>query len=296
MADLFRNRGESDNTSIAFVGMSDDTAINTDGYPVDIAAVATQGHYLTPPIAGAIIITPANNRFSISVDGRQSGQLNLDPGTYSLASYARALQNAISNDDVVGQSRTRVVVDGDRIKILSGRFGSSSSIGIVPNGETGQAGVGLIGGETVTGRDVQGTINGVAGEGRGQLLLAPEGSGPAQGLRLFVKTTESQLDPVAAEANVTITKGIASRVTRYLNQVVNPLNGQMRRITENLRDRVENLDEQLGRLNERLASKRERLEGRFQRLESQMSTLRSQQAQMQSQLGGTSSVLPGLPT
>ena len=129
------------------------------------------------------------------------------------------------------------------------------------------------------------------------MLRAPENSGPAAGLRVFVKITENQLKPDGAEAAVAITKRIGSRVNRYLSSVVNPFTGQMKRITQNLRERVGNLDDQLDRMEERIQSKRQRLQDRFARMESQLSSLRSQQTFMQGQLGGlgASSALPGLP-
>ncbi len=154
---------------------------------------------------------------------------------------------------------------------------------------------GLSGGQPIAGENVQGEINGVTAEGNGQLLKIPEGSGPTSGLRLFVKLNESQLDPNAMEANITITKGVGSRLASYLESVVNPLTGSMKRITKNLRDTIGDLDEQLDRMEERIESKRERIQTRFERMESRLSTLKSQQAFMKSQMGNVSQVLPGLP-
>jgi len=144
---------------------------------------------------------------------------------------------------------------------------------------------------------VEGTIDGKVAEGNGQLLKAPDDSGPAAGLRVYAKINESQLSADAPEANVTVTKGIGARVSRYLNSLTNPLTGEMKRITQNLRDRVGSLDTQLKRMEERMESKRVRLQQRFSRLESQLSTLKQQQAYMQSQLGGMGggAGIPGLP-
>ena len=295
VADLFRNKGESDNSSIAFLGMDEKTAINTEGYPVDIDAPATQGFYLSPTLPGSILIDATNNKFSISVDGRESEQIELPPGQYTPSNYARALQNEITKDKIIGQSGVRVVAEGDALRVLSGRFGSRSSISFAA-GEAGNAGVGLTGGVSENGRDVVGSINGNPAEGNGQLLKAPDGSGPASGLRVFAKLSDTQINPTGAEANVTVTKGVASRLATYLDSMVNPLTGQMRRITENLRNRMSNLDGQLDRMEERIAKKRESLQGKFARLESKLSTLRAQQSYLKGQLGGGGGALPGLRT
>jgi flagellar capping protein FliD len=297
VADLFRAKGDSDNSNVAFVGMTDATAVSALGYAVDIAHPATQGHYETPPLGANVVLTEQNNRFFVSVDGRQSELLTLPAGVYSVGGYARALQDAITNDKVVGQSRVRVVPDGDKVRILSGRFGSNSAIAFVPGAEGGRIGVGLMEGQSVNGTNVEGTIDGKAAEGNGQLLRAPDKSGPASGMRVYVKLAESQLKP-GPEATVKITKGVASRMSTYLTRIVNPLTGDMRRITQNLRDQVGSLDAQLKRMEERMAAKRQRLQERFSRLESQLSTLKQQQSYMQSQLGGLGgggSVLPGMP-
>jgi flagellar capping protein FliD len=296
VADLFRSKGESDNSTVAFVGMTDETKVSGEGYKVQIERPATQGHYETSPFLGPIVIDGQNNRFLVSVDGRQSEALELAPGTYTPRSYARALQDAITNDPVIGQRRVRVEAGEDRLRIVSGRFGSSSSIAFLPLAEGGQVGVGLMDGQAEAGRNVEGTIDGKVGEGNGQLLKAPDGSGPAAGLRVYAKISESQLNADAPEATVKVTKGIGARVSRYLNSMTNPLTGEMKRITQNLREQVGSLDTQLKRMEDRMANKRQRLQERFSRLESQLSTLKQQQAYMQSQLGGMGGGgIPGLP-
>jgi flagellar capping protein FliD len=296
VANLFRDKGESDNSNVAFVGMGDDTHVNTEGYPVDIQHPATQGYYETTPLNGPIILTPQNNRFFVNVDGRQSGQLTLQPGQYSLASYARALQNAILKDEAVGQRKVRVMIGGDQLRVVSDRFGKDSSINFVPASDSGQVGPGLMQGLSEPGADVQGTIDGKTAEGRGQLLMLPAKSGPASGLRVYVKLAESQIDPSKPEATVKITRGIAGRVGKYLGTIVNPLNGEMKRITQGLRERVGSLDAQLKRMEERITAKRERLQERYTRLESQMASLKQQQAYMQSQMAGMGGGgIPGLP-
>ncbi|HKI99388.1 MAG TPA: flagellar filament capping protein FliD [bacterium] len=297
VADLFRNKGTTTNSNVAFVGMTDETHVSTDGYPVNIESPATQGSYETPPLQEPIVLTPANSHFMVNVNGRQSEELKLQPGRYSLGEYARMLQDAITNDKVVGQARVRVVEEGHRLKILSGRFGKTSSVNFVPAGESGQMGPGLMTGSTEVGTDVKGSIDGKAAQGTGQLLSAPAKSGPAAGLRLFVKLNESQLNPSGPEAAIKVTRGIAARASTYLNRIVNPLTGDMHRITKSLRDQVGDLDAQLKRMQDRINAKRSRLQDRFNRLESQMSSLKEQQAYMASQFAnmGGGGALPGLP-
>jgi Flagellar hook-associated protein 2 C-terminus len=167
----------------------------------------------------------------------------------------------------------------------------------VPADPSGLVGVGLMEGTAEVGMDAEGTIDGKHAVGNGELLRAPDKSGPAAGLRVFVKLAESQINPKGPEAHVKITRGVAAQASQYLNRIVNPLTGDMHRIQQGLREQVGNLDAQLKRMEDRMQAKRERLQEKFSRLESQLATLKSQQAYMQSQMAnmGGGGVLPGMP-
>ena len=66
--------------------------------------------------------------------------------------------------------------------------------------------MGLIDGESVPGKDVDGTIDGFQATGRGQLLVGTEET-PTEGLRVFVNLDEKELLPEQEEARVKLTKG-----------------------------------------------------------------------------------------
>ncbi|MDH5750900.1 MAG: flagellar filament capping protein FliD [Deltaproteobacteria bacterium] len=294
VSDLFRNKGESDNNQISFVGMTDKTKISPDGYDVDITGVPTQGYYLSPMLMEPISITDQNNRFTIQVEGRESEQLELPIRDYTIGEFARVLQDAITNDKMVGDTGVRVMIENNQIKVISGRFGERSSIAFTTAGYFEGGYSLLLDGQSVNGKNVEGTINGTPAQGDGILLKAGSENGDAEGIRLLVRVSESKLRPDGPEAKIKITKGIAGRVGSYLDSLVNPLSGSFNNIGKGLRDQVKNLDQQLGQMNERISNKRERLQEKFARLESQMSKLKSQQSYLSSQLKGGSGI-PGLP-
>jgi flagellar capping protein FliD len=289
VADMFRERGESSNTSVAFVGMTDKTRVNADGYAVDITQPATQAYYESPDLPDMIVIDDMSNRFQIAVDGRRSEEITLDKKQYGIGEYARALQNKITNDKQVGDRGVRVVADGRRIKVLSGRTGGGSSIAFTAMGDRLQAGVGLMDGQAVPGLDVKGTIDGQPADGTGELLKAKDNENPASGLRLMVKLNPAQINANGPEAKVVVTRGVASKLSQYMSTLVDPLRGEMKRITEGLQARIKNTDEQLTRMEARIDSKRQRIQEKFDRLESQMSKLKSQQSFMSGQLSGLGS-------
>jgi flagellar capping protein FliD len=287
VADLFREKGESTNSAVVVVGMSDATRINAEGYPVDVQQIATQGYYLSPALPPRLQIPPGGNRFQVTVDGRRSEEMELEPKEYTVGDYARALQNKITNDKQVGDRGVRVMVEGNRIRVLSGRFGTTSGIAFSAVNGALTAGVGLLNGESAPGKDVAGTIAGRPAEGSGQLLKSKEGDDSgAAGLRLLVKLNENQLSATGPESKVTVTRGVASRIATYLAGFADPNKGQFKRMTDTLRSQITTIDAQLSRMEERIEAKRHGLQEKFSRLEVQMSKLKSQQSYMAGQLGG----------
>jgi flagellar hook-associated protein 2 len=194
------------------------------------------------------------------------------------------LQNKITADKQIGDRGVRVILEGNRLRVQSGRFGKASNIAFLASGDRIRAGVGLLEGQTTPGRDVEGTINGIEAEGNGQLLKAKDGSPNVSGMRLLVKLNERQLNPRGPEAVVKISRGVASRVSQFLGGELDPYKGDVKRVTDGLHTQIKNMDAQLGRLEERIDTKRRALQEKFTRLETQMSKLRSQQSYMSGQL------------
>jgi flagellar capping protein FliD len=299
VADVFRAKGESDSTSISFINMTEDTVANPDGYEVDVTRSATRGNYLSLPIVAPIVVNETNNTFVIRVDGAQSEEIVVEPGTYTVDEYARQLQNGITNDEVIGTRRVRVIPEGDRIRVNSGRYGSRSSIAFEGLGGVPTTATGLAGGESEDGANVEGSIGGEAAEGIGQLLRGADDSKKVKGLRLIVNLPQSQLIPNSSEASIKITKGVGSRLAKHIKDVLDPRVGNMQRITSSLRSAIDNIDDQLEQINQRIERKRTRLQTKFAKLEGQLSTLRSQQNSLAGggglpKIGSGSPGLPGL--
>lgn len=290
VADIFRAKGESDNSAISFVSMTEDTRSNPDGYVVDITRAASRGSYLTSSLAGVPIqVTERTGTVVLVVDGLKSEDIVLEPGSYSIEEYARQLQNGITNDKVVGERRVRVTTEGDRIRITSGRYGSRSSMEIEAPGGVPSTLPGLADGFSDEGLDTEGSIDGKEAEGIGQLLKASDDSPTVKGMRLIVDLPPNLVIPNAPEAVIKITKGVGSKLAKHIKDLLDPRVGNMRRITTTLRSAIGEIDKQLEQMNERIERKRVRIQTKFVRLESKMSSLKSQQGFMAGQLGG----LPG---
>ncbi|MDH4122104.1 MAG: flagellar filament capping protein FliD [Deltaproteobacteria bacterium] len=296
VAALFRDKGESTHAGISVVGMTDDTPVNTVGMDVDITQVATQGYYLSPVLFDPVVVDNTNNKVLLTVDGRKSESITLESGKFTVGEYAKMLQNKISNDKSIGGLKVAVSVQENRIRVMSNRYGAVSAIAFAPGEGVKQAGVGLTAGESHPGKDVQGTVDGLPAEGTGQVLKVDESK--SKGLRLFVNLIDSQLVKEQPEAKITVTRGVGSRLNKYLKGVLaDGKGGDMKRITEGLKTNVKDYDKQLEDINERMVRKRTMLKEKFARMETQMQKLKSQQSYVGGQLANmpsASSALPGL--
>ena len=170
--------------------------------------------------------------------------------------------------------------------IISGTYGSSSTIEVEPGPDKELSGLGLTDGVSTPGEDVAGSIGNVEATGRGQLLMGAEDSN-ADGLRLFVTLSENDLVK-EQEATVNISKGVAVKLGQKLDKLNDPLDGNVKRATDDITGQMSSFEEQISRLNERADTKRSRLQSKFAKLDSTMGRLKSQQNYINQQLSAMS--------
>ncbi len=288
VANLFRSHGESDQPGVTFVGSTDETQINSDGFKIDVKQASEKGYYLGTPLPPMITVNETNDTISIISGGRSSDPLKLRHDMYSPNSLAKQIQNRINDDKVLGRRGIQVREEEGRIKIVSGSFGSRSKIEIEAGKDRDISSLGLTDGESVPGKDVDGTIDGFQATGRGQLLVGTEET-PTEGLRVFVNLDEKELLPEQEEARVKLTKGIAVKLGDKLKRMNNPVDGDVKKVTNDITDQIGNYDEQLVRLGERIEDKHRHLQIKFAKLDSTMGRLRSQQNYVSQQLAALSS-------
>ena len=287
VAKIFRSAGESENSLISFLGISDQTQSSPTGYEVDITQVAKKGTYTGTELPSMIQIDNTNNELFVTADGRSSEAIKIREDFYTPTTLARAIQSEIANDRVLGKRRIRVTADDGRLKFISGSFGSNSSISVEPGGEKEFESLGLTQAKSVAGQDVKGTIDGQSAEGRGKLLMGKPAS-DAEGLRLFVNLTDADQLTTDAETKVIVTKGIATQLDEKLKVFLDPVNGAVNRSTKDISEEIRNYDRQIAELNERIEAKREELMIKFAKLDSKMGRLKAQQNYLGQQLAALS--------
>ncbi|MGK5093465.1 flagellar filament capping protein FliD, partial [Deltaproteobacteria bacterium TL4] len=276
VANIFRTNGESDNSGVNFVGLTSKTKISPTGYKVDITQAPTRGTYLGRPLPPKFRIHEGNDELVIVAGGRKSDPIKLRQDVFTPASLARELQSKLADDKKLGKRRIQVMEEDGSLKIISGAYGSNSSIDVEPGKGKDISSLGLTNGISTEGKDVEGVIDGNKAEGRGQLLVGKANT-DAEGLRLFVAMDQNQLKP-GPEASIVITKGIGVVLDEKLQKVGDPVDGEVNKIQKNISEQMKNFDSQIKRLEQRIDAKQENLQQKFAKLESTLGRLNSQKS------------------
>jgi len=76
VANLFRSHGNTDNPGVSFLGMTEETRVNPNGYRVDVSNTAKRGFYQGTPLTGTIKVDDTNNVLVVKMNGRVSDPLS----------------------------------------------------------------------------------------------------------------------------------------------------------------------------------------------------------------------------
>lgn len=206
--------------------------------------------------------------FAISVDGVTSNIISLNPANYAThEELASHIQSQINNDSALKDkgSDVEVVWNIDHFEITSNAYGAKSNLSVLGAGAKA-ADLGLAAGASTAGKDVAGTINGVAGFGVGQVLL-PEINSPAAGLSMII-------EPGATTSTVVFSRGFGEELNQLIDGYLETngiFSAREATITEELGD----LDEGQTRLDARSEAFYDRLLAQFLAMERIVSSLSS---------------------
>jgi flagellar hook-associated protein 2 len=289
---LFAVTGSSTNPGVSFLLAGNATEATAANAPVEVNVTQAARRAAitgTSALAGSITITSSNNNFVIRLNGITSTVISLPPGSYTGATLAAAIQSAINADPNLLANDVQVNLDVNRLRISSQIFGAASNVSFTSGTAIGASSpLGFLGSETSTGLDVAGTfkVNGVteATTGIGQILSGNSGNAKTDGLQVRV-TLEDGAIAGNPDANVTVSKGIASRLNEVLNRFVDPASGRFKTIDDTFTRNIENIDNSVTKQNELLEQKKEQLVSQFAAMESAVSRLKNMGDQLSSQLG-----------
>lgn len=276
---LFAEQGRASDAQVEFVRSGISTEPGT--YGINVTQAATRGSVSgNAALADNVTIDDTNDELTLFVDEETSVSLKLDAGTYGTAQdLADQIQSQINGSSALSAAGGSVQVSlngSGELTFTSSKYGSESNVSVtsVENG----AALGLAVATGTSGLDVEGTIDGRAAEGDGQVLFLGSGNGNASGLQ--VKITGDQ---TGSRGNIQFIEGIAERTVDLVTNIVGA-DGALESRTEGLNKELERIQAEQVKLDERIASYRERLVSQFSAADSLISQLNSTREYVSQQL------------
>ncbi len=255
-AALFATTGHTSDSLVSYVKAGSNTKVGS--YDVNITQVATQGSYSNSVGAGPFTIDADNDAFKIKVDGVESGQINLTQQSgLTGEGLAKHLESKINADSTLKNAGRSVSVayafdsgtSTGSFTIKSSRYGVDSKIEVTQI-EVGSPGLGLTIQAGVDGKNVAGTIGGVAATGSGTQLL---GTGDAEDLKIDVAGGTTGF-----RGTVSYSKGYAEQLKSVLNGFLASDGALTQRIND-YNEHISSIAERRTALNQHLT----KLEARF---------------------------------
>jgi len=259
IAALFASLGSTTDSAVRYVGASDSTKAGS--YDVAVTRIATRAAQVGSAAAGLTIDAGVNDTFTVNVDGA-AAVVVLASGTYaSAADLAREVQAKVNAAGAIAAAGATVSVTESAgiLTLSSARYGSASSVQI----SSGNALAGLLGGAPVAtaGLDVEGTINGVAATGSGQ-LLSDTSSGSSAGIKLEITG-----GALGARGKVQFSRGYADTLDKLAAGFLGS-GGALSARTDGIAAAIESIDDRREQMERRLEDVETRIRAQFTALDS----------------------------
>jgi flagellar hook-associated protein 2 len=243
-------------TSLTLAGSTDDTRAGTYGVTVTSAA-QRESWSMTPQdgVAAGHVIALTRGATSISYTGAPGA--TLDDAATEINKQAAAAGMGIS-----------AAVSNGALVFTAAGFGTAGAF---------TASLDTVNGTKVTaGADVQGTIDGQAAKGLGNVLSLTSGTGGALGLSLQVSTTAADIAATGgALGTVSYTPGLAQKLTTLVNDATNSTTGVLTTAEQSQQAEIKDLQDQIDAWNDRLSAYRDTITREFTTMETTLSSLKS---------------------
>lgn len=255
-------------------------------YTVAVTSLAQQasiqGAAIVPPTPSLpLVIDASNDTLQLTVDGVPSGTIRLTQGNYASGTdLAAELQARINGDTNLKDAGATVsaAFSGNAFVITSSRYGSESAVTLNSVAANTPSSLGLSGGQTGVGADVQGTIDGIAASGSGRFLTAQ--SGAAAGLKVEITA------PTTGEfGTLTFSRGLADQLNTTLETYLDG-DGLLDSLTASLSDRIDAIGEDRDQLAARMQKVRQRYLDQFNAMDTLLAQLNSTASFLSNQLPG----------
>ena len=261
---LFSIQGKTTDPGVGYASSTSDT--QPGDYAINVTQLFTQGYLTGTGPVNSLTVNGGNNRLRLTVDGINTGNFNLQGGTYAdEAAFATMMQNRINGRPNLVSAGVTVTVTydatADRYVITSDSSGPSSTVEItrVDNNTFADFGLALGTGidGTDTGREV--TIDGVIATANGQIFTSE--SGPSNGLSVELLTNTP-----GNRGTVTLSNGLAGTLDGILDNFLQA-DGTIASREQGLNEGLEDIEDERFKLEDRILALEARLVRQFSALD-----------------------------
>lgn len=259
---LFVESSTSTNALISVDDGGDNNLVGT--YSVSITTAAEQAEVSA---SQALTDTLASDERLIISLNNKSISVTLEAGS-TIDDVVSTLNQTFADQDFAVEATEE---DGV-LSLMSSEYGSDYEISVFSDQGASTADQLGIGTDTIsdTGVDVEGYIAGEEATGTGRYLTIDNEDSAYDGLSLQVKAD------AGATANVTISQGVSSSLTRTVETLLDDETGLFAAREESNDEQIDDLNEQIDTLMDRIDAEEERMSAKFVALELQLSTLNSE--------------------
>ncbi|WP_308388908.1 flagellar filament capping protein FliD [Acidithiobacillus sp. AMEEHan] len=257
---LFGQNGQTSSSYVQFSGASSATQAGT--YAINVSQAATQATITAASPFPSSGLTQSESLTFAS--GSQSVVVSLASGS-SLAAVVNTINATLQQGGMTG---VEAVNDNGTLELQSTAYGSAQSFSVISNVASGGTGIGT---STLaaSGTDVQGTVNGQATSGVGQLMTVT-GPGNALGLQLNVLGSNT-----GSLGTVSLSQGLYQQMNSLLSQALNTQNGFIVAAQNGINSTISGLNAQIATLQQSASNQTALLTQQFAAMQSQLSTLQS---------------------
>ncbi|MBI4277578.1 MAG: flagellar filament capping protein FliD, partial [Armatimonadetes bacterium] len=215
--------------------------------------------------------------------------LTVDGSTTVIIAAGKTLAQAASDFNaamVTAGKALRATVSGLALVFERNAYGSGSNTLVSDSASAGALGVGTTT-QTIQGQDVDGTINGEAATGTGQILTGDIGNATTEGLVIQVGLSVADLTAQgASQGTVTFKRGAGARLAVEIGALLEEETGAVPGAMQQIEDTIELYDKQIAAWEKRVEQRRATYVRMFTNLERSMGTLRTQSGWLTQQIAG----------
>ncbi len=283
VANTFLGGGSSSSPLMSFYESTDATVPSQ--YQVAVTQAATQATDTGTAVTGGAVSTPETLTIS---SGGASASYTTTAGE-SLSDIATGLNQAFAANSI----GVNASVSNGVLSLNTMAYGSASQFMVTSTATgAGTTGLGAAAGamQTFTGTDVEGTINGHAATGVGQLLQGGTGTA-AQGLLVLVSATQAQLAAAGGSTDGTInySPGIAQSLANVAYAAGNPTDGTLVNAIAGKQSTMSSLSTEIAAWNPILQEQEIQLTDQYTAMETSLAALKSTQSSLTQFMNSNSS-------